>query len=228
MAHSRRSQQPQYHYSSVSREVPMADHSNSNPYQNPYLTQPVTAQSQNPYSRNQYASDLPVAPAMSHSSSTGSNSSSRTASSMASADSSQPAYYSHPSTQTFTDSSYQQQRQRSPSHAGQDYMMAEQSSMSPSRSSRGAVERSGSRYVCMYPHCESSFSRSADLSRHYPTVHFPDTVRLNCPKPKCSRKGEQGFTRQDHLTEHLRQYHKEPVAKRRSSKSSASRPDTYR
>ncbi|EEH03195.1 conserved hypothetical protein [Histoplasma capsulatum G186AR] len=227
MAHTRKYQQP--HSNSVSRELPVTD------YQNPYLTQAVTAQYHTPHT--QYPISTSIAPAMTYSSSTDSNSSTRTASSMISTSSGHqqhPAYYSihHPTTSAgFTDPMYQQQRQASVSStASPEYVMVtEEPATTPSKSSRGAgLERSGSRYVCMYPRCESSFSRSADLSRHYPTVHFPDSVRLNCPKPKCSRKGEQGFTRQDHLNEHLRQYHKEPVAKRRSSKSSAQQPETHR
>lgn len=31
--------------------------------------------------------------------------------------------------------------------------------------------------------------------------------RLDCPRLNCSRKGDNGFTRRDHLTEHLRYYH---------------------
>ncbi|OJD09682.1 hypothetical protein AJ78_08981 [Emergomyces pasteurianus Ep9510] len=225
MAHSRKYQQSQYN--SVSRELPITD------YPNPYLTQAVTSQYQT--SHSQYPTSS-MAPAMSYSSSTDSNSSTRTASSMASLGSTQQqSAYSithDPTTSpSFTDPSYQQQRQSSLSYAtSQDYVMAtEENASTPHRSSKTAgADRSGSRYVCMYPRCESSFSRSADLSRHYPTVHFPESVRLNCPKPKCSRKGELGFTRQDHLNEHLRQYHKEPVAKRRSSKSSSQRPETSR
>ncbi|PGH01455.1 hypothetical protein GX51_05263 [Blastomyces parvus] len=227
MAHSRKHQQPQY--SSVSRELPITD------YPNPYLTQAVAAQYHNP--RSQYPLSTSIAPAMSYSSSTDSNSSTRTASSMTSTSSGhqqQPAYYGsqYPTTSAgFTDPIYQQQRQASVNYtASPEYVLVtEETAMTPSRSSRSSgLERSGSRYVCMFPLCESSFSRSADLSRHYPTVHFPDSVRLDCPKPRCSRKGEQGFTRQDHLNEHLRQYHKEPVAKRRSSKSSSQRPEQCR
>ncbi|OAX82047.1 hypothetical protein ACJ72_03604 [Emergomyces africanus] len=222
MAHSRKYQQS--HYNSVSRVLPIPD------YPNPYLTQALTPQYQT--SHSQYPTSS-MAPAMSYSSSTDSNSSTRTASSMGSTGGTQqqPAYYTtiHPATSpSVTDPSYQQQRQSSVSYAtSPDYVMVtEESATTPPRSSRAAgAERPGSRYVCMYPRCESSFSRSADLSRHYPTVHFPESVRLNCPKPKCSRQGEQGFTRQDHLNEHLRQYHKEPVAKRRSSKSSSQHPE---
>jgi len=71
------------------------------------------------------------------------------------------------------------------------------------------------RYLCMVPGCESSFSRSADLNRHYNSVHFPQNSRIDCPKHRCSRKGENGFPRHDHLKEHLRQYHGEGVPKRR-------------
>ncbi|KMW67239.1 hypothetical protein, variant [Blastomyces dermatitidis ER-3] len=210
MAHSRKHQQPQY----TSYHTP----------------------------RSQYPLPTSVAPAMSYSSSTDSNSSTRTASSMISTSSGhqqQTAYYSshYPTTSAgFTDPIYQQQQQQQQRQASASYttspeyvLVTEEAATTPSRPARAAgLERSGSRYVCMFPRCESSFSRSADLSRHYPTVHFPDSVRLDCPKPRCSRKGEQGFTRQDHLNEHLRQYHKEPVTKRRSSKSSSQRPETYR
>ncbi|EEQ91429.1 uncharacterized protein BDCG_06549 [Blastomyces dermatitidis ER-3] len=232
MAHSRKHQQPQY--TSVSRELPITG------YPNPYLTESVTAQYHTP--RSQYPLPTSVAPAMSYSSSTDSNSSTRTASSMISTSSGhqqQTAYYSshYPTTSAgFTDPIYQQQQQQQQRQASASYttspeyvLVTEEAATTPSRPARAAgLERSGSRYVCMFPRCESSFSRSADLSRHYPTVHFPDSVRLDCPKPRCSRKGEQGFTRQDHLNEHLRQYHKEPVTKRRSSKSSSQRPETYR
>ncbi|KAL8984170.1 MAG: hypothetical protein Q9177_004770, partial [Variospora cf. flavescens] len=57
------------------------------------------------------------------------------------------------------------------------------------------------------------FTRSFDLGRHLKT-HFPDdTPRLDCPKATaggaawCNRVGERGFTRQDHLNEHLRKVH---------------------
>jgi len=75
--------------------------------------------------------------------------------------------------------------------------------------------RPNNRYLCMVPGCESSFSRSADLNRHYNSVHFPQNSRIDCPKHRCSRKGENGFPRHDHLKEHLRQYHGEGVPKRR-------------
>jgi hypothetical protein len=35
-----------------------------------------------------------------------------------------------------------------------------------------------------------------------------------CKYKKCTRKGEYAFTRKDHLTEHLRNYHKQYIEKR--------------
>ncbi|KMU74454.1 hypothetical protein CISG_04525 [Coccidioides immitis RMSCC 3703] len=88
---------------------------------------------------------------------------------------------------------------------------------STSRSSRqDSQPRSSPRYICVHPGCESSFSRPADLSRHQVSVHFRDGVMLDCPKPRCTRKGDQGFSRQDHLIEHLRQFHCMKLAKRTS------------
>ncbi|GBF65535.1 hypothetical protein TMEN_8252 [Trichophyton mentagrophytes] len=77
--------------------------------------------------------------------------------------------------------------------------------------------RSTQRFICLYENCEGSFSRVADLSRHQKSIHFP--TRMDCPKSRCNRKGFMGFTREDHLTEHLRQFHGEQLAKRTSSKS---------
>lgn len=67
--------------------------------------------------------------------------------------------------------------------------------------------------------CGKSFTRFADLKRHQTSVHFP--VFRNCPVEHCSRKGNNGFPRQDHLVEHLRSYHHLDVPKRRALKRSA-------
>ena len=56
------------------------------------------------------------------------------------------------------------------------------------------------------------FSRKADVTRHIKSRH--EIKYINCPKAKCERKGKQGFTRNDHLTEHLRGYHLEEIPKR--------------
>ncbi|KAJ5460016.1 uncharacterized protein N7458_001568 [Penicillium daleae] len=68
-------------------------------------------------------------------------------------------------------------------------------------------------------HCGKSFTRFADLKRHQTSVHYP--VFRNCPVEHCSRKGNNGFPRQDHLVEHLRSYHHLDVPKRRALKRSA-------
>ncbi|KAJ6178715.1 hypothetical protein N7519_009176 [Penicillium mononematosum] len=68
-------------------------------------------------------------------------------------------------------------------------------------------------------HCGRSFTRFADLKRHQSSVHYP--VFRNCPVEHCSRKGSNGFPRQDHLVEHLRSYHHLDVPKRGSCKRSA-------
>ncbi|KAJ5357310.1 hypothetical protein N7541_004468 [Penicillium brevicompactum] len=67
--------------------------------------------------------------------------------------------------------------------------------------------------------CGRAFTRCADLKRHQSSVHYP--VFRNCPVDHCSRKGSNGFPRQDHLVEHLRSYHHMDVPKRGSSKRSA-------
>ncbi|KAJ5124366.1 uncharacterized protein N7515_008191 [Penicillium bovifimosum] len=67
--------------------------------------------------------------------------------------------------------------------------------------------------------CGKSFTRFADLKRHQSSVHYP--VFRNCPVDQCSRKGSNGFPRQDHLVEHLRSYHHLHVPKRGGCKRSA-------
>lgn len=67
--------------------------------------------------------------------------------------------------------------------------------------------------------CGKSFTRFADLKRHQSSVHFP--VFRNCPVEHCSRKGSNGFPRQDHLVEHLRSYHHMDLPKRRALKRSS-------
>ncbi|KAL8646218.1 MAG: hypothetical protein Q9210_006262, partial [Variospora velana] len=67
-------------------------------------------------------------------------------------------------------------------------------------------------YVCLHPGCTRRFARSFDLDRHYRITHLPETAkRLDCPKAAseswCQRIGARGFTRLDHLNEHLRKVH---------------------
>jgi len=56
--------------------------------------------------------------------------------------------------------------------------------------------------------------------RHYRSVH--ERQYVDCPKHNCSRKGTNGFTRADHLIEHLRGYHGELLAKRSSKRAERS------
>ncbi|KAH0553090.1 hypothetical protein GP486_006720 [Trichoglossum hirsutum] len=59
-------------------------------------------------------------------------------------------------------------------------------------------------YHCLM--CGATSIRKAGLERHYSTRHFP-IPEFDCPKLRCQRKGVDGFTRKDHLIEHLRRYH---------------------
>lgn len=61
---------------------------------------------------------------------------------------------------------------------------------------------------------KGKFIRKADLQRHYDTVHRSDQTTFDCPRPNCSRKGVNGFSRKDHMIEHLRMYHGQNVEKR--------------
>ncbi|ETN41279.1 uncharacterized protein HMPREF1541_03214 [Cyphellophora europaea CBS 101466] len=78
---------------------------------------------------------------------------------------------------------------------------------------------------CIHPDCldasgqpQKFFSRKADVGRHVRSQH--ERNYIDCPKNRCARKGDGGFTRQDHLKEHLRQYHQEKLAKRASGSGS--------
>ncbi|KAK4164462.1 zinc finger protein AEBP2 [Cladorrhinum sp. PSN259] len=77
-------------------------------------------------------------------------------------------------------------------------------------------------YPCRFPNCHAkSFSRSADLERHYNMVHVDETKKRKfaCDYKRCSRH-EVPFFRQDHFRDHLRSYHKEDLP-RRSKKPDA-------
>ncbi|KAK6379050.1 hypothetical protein LTS17_006753 [Exophiala oligosperma] len=102
----------------------------------------------------------------------------------------------------------------------------------PDAEEGGSVSKtSGSkeRLPCTHAEClgdngepKRFFSRKADVTRHYKSRH--EVSRLDCPWPKCTRKGVQGFARSDHLTEHRRGYHQERIPKRIVGNSSE-RPD---
>ena len=75
-------------------------------------------------------------------------------------------------------------------------------------------------YPCPHRDCvddfgqsKKHFRRKADLHRHHKSAH--DVKYVDCPRKSCARKGKNGFTRKDHLVEHLRGYHMEYIPKRR-------------
>ncbi|KAF7508428.1 hypothetical protein GJ744_009281 [Endocarpon pusillum] len=78
------------------------------------------------------------------------------------------------------------------------------------------------RFYCEHSTChdkhghQSSFSRRADLNRHYQSVH--GSTLLDCPYPRCERRGARGFPRLDHLIEHRRGYHHDNIPKRESGR----------
>ena len=78
----------------------------------------------------------------------------------------------------------------------------------------------GPRY-CYHPTCLDTsgrpkrpepYSRKADLKRHVESTH--EKRFLDCTFKRCDRRGENGFTRKDHRTEHLRGYHRMGIPKR--------------
>jgi len=87
--------------------------------------------------------------------------------------------------------------------------------------------------------CGTSFKRKADLARHKLCVHNVDTAKIwYCDTPRCDRNENGihgGFTRKDHLVEHLRNYHHRHIPKRKrgkcldedESESSAAQPSYY-
>ncbi|KAF2848405.1 hypothetical protein T440DRAFT_536629 [Plenodomus tracheiphilus IPT5] len=86
--------------------------------------------------------------------------------------------------------------------------------------------RSNSRtrtWTCDIASCTSSanFTRLADLQRHQSTVHGVGTPEYPCTVPRCNRIADKGFTRRDHLVEHLRNFHHMDIPKRRPGERSA-------
>jgi hypothetical protein len=82
-----------------------------------------------------------------------------------------------------------------------------------------ASNSSAKYYPCLVPGCPTvnSFTRATDLNRHVQTVHFPK--RVDCKYQYCGRVGENGFSRVDHLNEHLREVHKDHIPKKSRRKS---------
>ena len=79
------------------------------------------------------------------------------------------------------------------------------------RPHRPRPNKKDTQHTCLYAYCGKTFTRAYDLDRHM-KIHFPGSViKLDCPKAAegsfCGRMGENGFTRRDHMQEHLRKVH---------------------
>ncbi|ORY08335.1 hypothetical protein BCR34DRAFT_589996 [Clohesyomyces aquaticus] len=81
----------------------------------------------------------------------------------------------------------------------------------------------GRTWTCDVPNCTSTanFTRLADLQRHQSTVHGMGSPEFPCTVPRCTRVGDKGFTRRDHLVEHLRNFHHLDIPKRKAGERSA-------
>ncbi|CAI6342415.1 unnamed protein product [Periconia digitata] len=84
-------------------------------------------------------------------------------------------------------------------------------------------QNSSKTWRCEIPNCTSTanFTRYADLQRHHSTVHSGNTPNYPCSVKDCSRVGDKGFTRRDHLVEHLRNFHHLDIPKRKPGERSA-------
>ncbi|KAK3060324.1 hypothetical protein LTS18_008798, partial [Coniosporium uncinatum] len=70
-------------------------------------------------------------------------------------------------------------------------------------------------WCCPESGCSRVFKRKADCQRHVDCVHRADRLRLHpCTVRRCSRGGDNGFKRKDHLTEHMRNFHHQQIPKR--------------
>jgi hypothetical protein len=103
---------------------------------------------------------------------------------------------------------------------------------SPRRSPTSPVYRPWSRYsrLSVYVMSLSSPSLLVFSSYIYPSnLSFllpkpsPDFMSLGTV-PRCTRIGDKGFTRRDHLVEHLRNFHHLDIPKRRPGERSAGLP----
>ncbi|EON63235.1 hypothetical protein W97_02462 [Coniosporium apollinis CBS 100218] len=73
-------------------------------------------------------------------------------------------------------------------------------------------------------HCDASFKRAADLTRHRMSVHGENVILFDCDFPGCNRRGASGFKRKDHLNEHKRNVHNLYIQKREKGQRSARDP----
>ena len=119
------------------------------------------------------------------------------------------------SSYTATDASYSRHGSRQDSRSSPSASTIGQHTQRTTEPSHSNV-----RIYCLHPDCADGsnqpmrfFSRKADVIRHTRSTHDHHQY-LDCPKLKCQRKGDNAFTRADHLEEHLRQYHREPLSKK--------------
>ena len=63
-------------------------------------------------------------------------------------------------------------------------------------------------YTCKDGRCRIRTKRKDDVKRHYATVHCKNPERLPCHVIGCPFSGENGFTRKDKLTNHMKSTHK--------------------
>ena len=62
------------------------------------------------------------------------------------------------------------------------------------------------RFPCSHPGCSKTFSRSADMARHF-KKHDPVAPLFYCTEAGCKFSGEKGFYRRDKLLSHVRTVH---------------------
>ncbi|KAF2020187.1 hypothetical protein BU24DRAFT_459794 [Aaosphaeria arxii CBS 175.79] len=105
-----------------------------------------------------------------------------------------------------------------------DEMLRRRRSMKADRRSRSRSASQPRTFPCTVPNCTSTanFTRLADLQRHQSTVHNKNTTpEYPCEVKGCTRIGDKGFTRRDHLVEHLRNFHHIDIPKRKPGERSA-------
>lgn len=92
-------------------------------------------------------------------------------------------------------------------HAAQNWSCYERGALINDRSSlqRHVLSTGHASFVCPIDGCQSTFSR-VDVLEHHQFAHSATTTRYPCKYCKKYR-GQDGFKRKDHLTQHVRNYH---------------------
>ncbi|KAF2665320.1 hypothetical protein BT63DRAFT_416887 [Microthyrium microscopicum] len=91
----------------------------------------------------------------------------------------------------------------------------DEDSHSPGSEDGKAQSAPSKKYKCPSQGCDVAFARKADKDRHFECVHNRDrNKKYDCTWDGCPRRGDGGFTRRDHLREHLRNFHHENIPKR--------------